>query len=46
MFIPKNVNGGATVIGIHIAARDNDDGHDRLAVKSSEIEKAFKYTRY
>ena len=46
VFIPKNVNGGATVIGIHIAARDNDDGHDRLAVKSSEIEKAFKYTRY
>lgn len=46
VFIPKNVNGGATVIGIHIATRDNDYATDKLAVKSSEIAKAFKYTRY
>lgn len=42
VFIPKNVNGGATLIGIHIGSGNSST----CFVQSSEIQKEFNYTRY
>lgn len=42
VFIPKNVNGGATVVGIHIGFEEDY----KIVVPASEIYKVFNYTRY
>ena len=42
VFIPKNVNGGATVVGIHIGFEKDY----KIVVPASEIYKVFNYTRY